>query len=130
MPRRAFEREFRSKPFSWNFIFELKRRWQASAAAVIRRAYDLHLLDAVTYRRSYQYMSAQGWRTGGEPFEPIFQQPELLTMALSSLERVGTNIEQLCSNLHFTSSTFKEVTGVSVPPTATKMAEILPFKVN
>jgi Zn-dependent peptidase ImmA (M78 family)/transcriptional regulator with XRE-family HTH domain len=130
MPRRAFEREFKSKPFSWNFMFELKRRWQASAAAIIRRAYDLHLIDAVTYRRSYQYMSAQGWRTKGEPYEPSFQQPELLTIALSSLgKKVDLTVEELCSELQFTPDTFREVTTFQIPtsPPRTK-GEVLQFK--
>lgn len=133
MPRRAFEREFRAKPFSWNFIYELKRRWQASAAAIIRRAYDLHLIDAVMYRRSYQYMSAQGWRTKGEPDEPTFQQPELLTMALSSLgKRVDLTIEEVRAELHFTPETFQEVTTFKVPtPTHFRAkAEVLPFKLR
>lgn len=130
MPRRAFEREFRSKPFSWNFVFELKRRWQASAAAIIRRAYDLHLVDAVTYRRAYQYMSAQGWRTQGEPHEPTFQQPELLSMALSSLgKKVDLTIEELRSELHFTPKTFEEITGITIPATPRQTrGDVLPFK--
>ena len=130
MPRRAFEREFCSKPFSWNFMFELKRRWQTSAAAIIHRAYDLHLIDAVTYRRSYQYMSAQGWRTQGEPYEPAFQQPELLAMALSSLgKKVDLTMEELRSELHFTDTTFQEVTGMAIPASSPpRKAEVLQFK--
>lgn len=130
MPRRAFEREFKSKPFSWKFIFELKRRWQASAAAIIRRAYDLHLIEAVTYRRAYQYMSAQGWRSNGEPYEPIFQQPELLSMALSSLgKKVGLTAEELCAELNFTPETFHQVTNFAVPMQvdSESKAEILAF---
>lgn len=131
MPRRAFEREFTSKPFSWNFIFELKRRWQASAAAIIRRAYDLHLLDAVAYRRAYQYMSSQGWRTSGEPHEPKFQQPELLSTALASLgKKVDLTMEELRSELHFTSETFQEVTGMAIPAPPRKKGEVLPFKMR
>jgi Zn-dependent peptidase ImmA (M78 family)/transcriptional regulator with XRE-family HTH domain len=130
MPRRAFEREFRSNAFSWTFIFELKRRWQTSAAAIIHRAYDLHLIDAVTYRRSYQYMSAQGWRTKGEPYEPAFQQPELLVMALSSLgKKVDLTMEELRSELHFTDRTFQEVTGMAIPASSPqRKAEVLQFK--
>jgi hypothetical protein len=77
---------------------------------VIRRAYDLHLIDAITYRRAYQYMSAQKWRTQGEPNEPQFQQPELIKTALSGLGKsVDMTIEELCSELHFTPATFAEV---------------------
>ena len=85
MPRRAFAREFQMMgAFSWEYILGLKRRWQTSAQAIIRRAYDLGLLGAVGYRHAYQYMSAMGWRSKGEPAEPNFQQPELLSGALTS----------------------------------------------
>jgi len=47
MPRRAFSREFNGASFSFKHVFDLKKRWQASAAAIVRRGYDLGLLSAV-----------------------------------------------------------------------------------
>jgi Zn-dependent peptidase ImmA (M78 family)/transcriptional regulator with XRE-family HTH domain len=130
MPRNAFSREFRSSPFSWTHIFDLKRRWQSSASAIIRRAYDLGLIGAAQYRRSYQYMSFKGW-TKGEPSEPAFQEPELLATALGALgQKVDLTLETLCSDLCFTRETFKEVTGVNVPVLATKLAEIIPMRLG
>jgi Zn-dependent peptidase ImmA (M78 family) len=73
LPWVAFAREFRTSPFSWNHVFKLKKRWKASAAAIIKRAYDLKLIDAVEYRQSFKYMSAMNWRKGGEPSEPDFK---------------------------------------------------------
>ncbi len=96
MPRKAFTRDFGMAPFSWSHVFDLKRRWQTSAAAVVRRCYDLGLIGAIAYRQSFKYMSAKGW-TKGEPYEPSFQEPELLSMALSSLgDKVDLTLEQLC----------------------------------
>jgi len=69
LPRGAFAREFRTSPFSWNQVFKLKKRWKASAAAIIKRAYDLRLIDAVDYRQSFKYMSARNWGKGGEPHD-------------------------------------------------------------
>jgi Zn-dependent peptidase ImmA (M78 family) len=123
MPGRAFSREFGGKrtSISWAHIFELKRHWRVSVAAIIRRAFDLDLIGAVEYRRSYQYMSAKGWRTGGEPHEPDFQQPELLKAALTALGKsVRLTVSQLCQTIHFTPETFAQVTGFQIPPADAK----------
>ena len=80
LPRKTFGREFRSARISWPHVFDLKRRWRVSAAAIIKRAYDLNLLDPVAYRRCYQYMSVRGWLKT-EPWEPEFAGPEWLTSA-------------------------------------------------
>jgi hypothetical protein len=128
LPRRAFAREFGTKKFAWEHVFHLKRRWRVSAAAIIRRAYDLGLLNAVGYRQAYKYMSFKGWRTKGEPFEPAFQPPELLATAMGTL---GVNIDfslaSLCADLHFLPNTFKDVTGISVPRPTTKSRDVIPF---
>jgi Zn-dependent peptidase ImmA (M78 family)/DNA-binding XRE family transcriptional regulator len=128
MPRRAFAREFQMEPFSWNHIFELKKRWRVSAAAIVRRSYDLRLIGAVTYRRAFQYMSAQGWRTKGEPHEPEFQEPELLGTAIGHLgSDVELTIDQLCHELHFTAETFYDVTGVRVPEPERRKPGVIQF---
>lgn len=128
MPRNAFSREFKAASFSWTHIFDLKRRWYSSAAAIVRRAYDLDLIGAAQYRRSFQYMSFKGW-TKGEPSEPVFQEPELLHTALDALgTKVDLTLGALCSDLCFTRPTFKEVTGIDVPGTSPKLAEIIPMR--
>jgi Zn-dependent peptidase ImmA (M78 family) len=127
MPRRAFSREFTSAPWTFKHAFDLKKRWQASAAAIVRRAYDLSLLSAVQYRRAFQYMSLKGW-TKGEPFEPSFQQPELIDTALNSLgTRVQITPEALCTELHFKPETFTEITGLSINLKQRTKAEVLSF---
>jgi Zn-dependent peptidase ImmA (M78 family) len=128
MPRRAFSREFRSSPFSWRHIFDLKRRWQTSAASIIRRAYDLRLIGAADYRRSFQYLSYKKWNKG-EPDEPIFQEPELLRGTLAALGRtVDLTPQALCSELKFQPETFEGITGVPVPSPIKKRTDVLPFK--
>ncbi len=126
LPRRAFVREFRS--MSWGHLFDLKRRWLVSVAAIVRRAYDLGLITAVQYRRAYQYISFKGW-TKGEPYEPSFQQPELLETAFKSLgSKVSLTAQTLCREVHFMPDTFKQVTGVAVPPPpVARKAEVLSF---
>ena len=114
LPRSTFGREFRAKPFSWAHIFELKRRWFTSASAIIRRAYDLHLLDAITYRRCYQHMSIQKWLKS-EPYEPTFVGPEWLTSAVTlAARKFNVNTADLCEHLSLTPTTFTGVTGIEV----------------
>jgi Zn-dependent peptidase ImmA (M78 family) len=129
MPRKAFSREFRTPSFSWKHIFDLKRRWHVSAGAIVRRAYDLGLLDAVGYRQAFKYMSAKGW-TKGEPYEPVFQQPELLEMALGGIGKASDlTLDTLRRELSFTADTFMDVTGFSVPANKAKMNQVVPFSV-
>lgn len=107
----------------------MKKRWKASAAAIIKRAYDLKLIDAVEYRQSFKYMSARNWRKGGEPCEPGFKGPELLSTALCALgTKIELTVEQLCNDLHFTPDTFLTVTGVSVPGSKGKPVEVIPIR--
>jgi Zn-dependent peptidase ImmA (M78 family)/transcriptional regulator with XRE-family HTH domain len=130
MPKTAFSREFSAAPFSWPHVFDLKRRWQTSAASIVRRAYDLALIGAVDYRRSFQYLSAKGWNKG-EPHEPDFQEPELLSTTLGALgKEVELTLQDLCADLKFKRETFYEVTGTAVPmPTPkAKSTEVIPFK--
>lgn len=89
LPRKAFVREFprSGRRLDWYGIFAMKRRWNVSAAAILRRARDLGLIDAAQYRSGNIYISKQGFKRS-EPFEPdTFEAPELLKSALLALER-------------------------------------------
>jgi Zn-dependent peptidase ImmA (M78 family)/DNA-binding XRE family transcriptional regulator len=129
MPQKAFARDFvMGDAGDWKHIFAMKRRWHVSAAAIIRRAFELGLIDAVRYRKAYKYISFQKWTVKGEPEEPAFQEPEILSTALTSLgSRVKMTIEELRQQLHFTPETFKKVTGVVVPTAKLKLSPVLPF---
>lgn len=128
LPRNAFAREFRTRLFTWQHIFELKRRWQVSAAAIIRRARDLELIDENTYRQAFQYMSFKKWRTEGEPFEPTFQEPELLMTALRSLgNEVKTTLPELCEDVQLTPHMFTEITGFLVAKPEQREGTVLSF---
>lgn len=129
MPKKAFSRDFQMKNFEWQHVFALKRRWQTSAQAIIRRAYDLGLLGAVEYRKAFKHMSWKGWTNNGEPHEPDFQEPELLSVALSALgTKVELTTESLCKELRFTPQTFSDVTGYPVPPgRKLKSTAVIPF---
>ncbi len=81
MPRKAFARDFRMAPFSWPHIFDLKKRWCVSAAAIVRRS-----MTGIARRGwlspGIQVYVGKRMATNGEPYEPSFQSPELLNIAL------------------------------------------------
>jgi Zn-dependent peptidase ImmA (M78 family)/DNA-binding XRE family transcriptional regulator len=130
LPRKAFSREFSAASFSWHHVFDVKRRWRVSAAAIIRRAHELRLIDAVTYRQAFKYRSLQGW-TRDEPEEPPFQGPELLPDAFRKVEQgIGETLASLCSKLHLKPATFTDLTGIAVEePPGARVVSLIPKNV-
>lgn len=128
LPANAFGREFRTKQFSWQHLFELKRRWQVSLAALVRRARDLNLLDESSYTRAFQYMSYKKWLRTGEPFEPVFQEPELLLNGLRALgSTLKKTLPELCKDLYISEKVFTEITGVAVTRTLPERTNVIAF---
>ena len=115
LPAKAFAREFRSAQFSWDHMLQLKLRWRVSLQAMTYRAYSLGLMDALTYRRAFKYISARQWRTN-EPAEPEAQEPELLSESLSTLySELGEGVADVCRRLYIRPQTFKDLTGIEIP---------------
>lgn len=88
LPRGAFISEFpRSSRFNWSVIYDLKLRWKVSAAAIVRRAYDLGLIDAAAYRRASIHMSKTG-QAKQEYYDDIIpmESPRLLNDSISALQ--------------------------------------------
>jgi|ERR1043166_977344 Zn-dependent peptidase ImmA (M78 family)/DNA-binding XRE family transcriptional regulator len=114
LPRTVFGREFKARPLTWPHLFALKQRWSVSVAAIVYRAFELGLIDPLTYRRCYHHMSAQGWLSKGEPHEPGFVGPEWLNSAFTVAERKRVPPRALCERLGWTTETFTAVTGVEL----------------
>lgn len=119
IPRTAFSREFpRGKSMNWKAIFEMKLRWKVAARAIIRRAYDLHLIDAAQYRSANIYLVKSGQsKAEKHDLELPLEQPELLTAAFSALSRVGVNaLRELVSGIGLQDQLFQKLTGQILPP--------------
>lgn len=114
MPRRAFTKDFwaAGSSVTWAKLFELKRRWGTSLAAIIYRAYQLGLLDAAAYRSAFRALSRRGWRTA-EPEEREPEKPELFSWALREYCKVTKQTTaDFVRELHFGPGLFRAVTGV------------------
>jgi Zn-dependent peptidase ImmA (M78 family) len=97
---------------NWEHVFDLKRRWKVSAQAILYRALDLRLIDAVEFRRAYKMMSARRW-VKDEPHEPPMESPELFRKAMQTLwQRKKIGADRIAADLHWTMETFEDVTGL------------------
>lgn len=81
MPREHIEADLRAAE-TLSALLHLKRKWRVSLAALIRRRYDLKIIDKARYTYYMKTISARGWRRHepvdlGKPETPI-----LLTRAM------------------------------------------------
>ncbi|HEY3114043.1 MAG TPA: XRE family transcriptional regulator [Gemmatimonadaceae bacterium] len=120
MPRGAFETDFTaSRGADWDGLLDMKRYWRVSIQAILRRAYQLQLIDAVEYRTRFRTLSGWGWRTT-EPDEPTMDQPTLFQKALQrALVDYGKTPGDLARELGWKPTLFEKATGVPVPTTTT-----------
>ena len=122
MPRAGFVREFpRTRRIDWEALFRLKHRWRVSLAALVRRAFDLDLIDALRYRQAYKYMSMHGWlRDEPEEVEP--EPPELIDVAFRELRQTfGITPAEVAKSLYWNRETFVTITGIEVPAVSSAM---------
>ena len=91
LPRAAFLSEFprMGRRFDWSALYEMKLRWKVSVAAIIRRAFDLGIIDAAAYRRASIHLSKTG-QAKKEQYDDSDlipqEEPELLNHAIAALE--------------------------------------------
>jgi Zn-dependent peptidase ImmA (M78 family)/transcriptional regulator with XRE-family HTH domain len=103
MPRSAFYHEA-PRRLSWEHIWELKKRWKVSAAAIIKRTYDLGIFSEATYRRAFVQLNQMG-RTH-EPHEPPAEAPVMVRKALDviahtwPLHRIAEELSVSAVDLH------------------------------
>jgi Zn-dependent peptidase ImmA (M78 family) len=120
MPRTGFIRAFPrspkgtwTKPY-WDALFRMKADWSVNVAAIVRRAFDLSLIDAASYHRAYKYMSAKGWMKSGEPLAVDYHEPEIVPRCLEKLNlHFSMDHEDLARALGFTVETLAQVSGVA-----------------
>lgn len=96
MPRDAFYHEA-PRRLNWEHIWELKRRWKVSGAAIIRRSYDLGLLSEATYRRAFVQLNQAGLRAQ-EPDEPPAEFPVAVMRSMNVIEK-NWPIERIAEEL-------------------------------
>lgn len=112
-PREPFVSEW-PRWLNWEQIFELKRRWGLSAAALVRRAYDLGILSEASYRRANIRLRQEGT---SEPFEPPPEYPTVLERSLELLSG-ELSAEALAASQGLSSKDFHALVHGEVPADA------------
>ena len=118
LPRSSFIHEFpRSRFLNWSAIFQLKLRWKVSAAAIIRRAYDLRMISADQYRTGYIHLSKTGQKRVERHDDEIpLEEPELLSSAISALEETFPGATQrIAAEAGLEAGMFGNVAGLELP---------------
>ncbi len=121
LPSKPFIREFPiRRRLDWHAIFAIKRRWNVSAQAIIRRAFDLGLIDAAQYKSGNVFISKQGYRRS-EPFEAETQErPELLRAALVALQKAeGFLPRDVAGRLRIQPVMLGKLLGLEIPDLST-----------
>ncbi len=94
MPADAIRDELPSRA-DWECLAQLKRKWEVSIAALLKRAQTLERMSPTAYTQAMKTMSARGWRKR----EPIdlgpAEKPVLLAKALEVAETHGVTLEEL-----------------------------------
>jgi Zn-dependent peptidase ImmA (M78 family)/transcriptional regulator with XRE-family HTH domain len=116
MPRAAFAADFTASHTSdWDGLLDMKTYWRASIQAILRRAYQLRLIDAAEYRSRFRTLGGWGWRTA-EPNEPSVDEPSLFRKALArAFSDYGKTPSALARELGWTPTLFEKATGIPVP---------------
>jgi Zn-dependent peptidase ImmA (M78 family)/DNA-binding XRE family transcriptional regulator len=97
LPADTFIREC-PRRLVWPHFLELKKRWGVSLAALLRRASDLKLISADTYRRANVQLNQKGWKFD-EPSEPLPEWPSLLPESIRVLAQRGETIGDIADSL-------------------------------
>lgn len=119
IPRAAFANEFpRSQRWlDWNALAAMKLRWKVSLRAIVRRAFDLGLIDAAQYRTANIQLVKTG-QSKAEKYDDqiVSEEPELLRAAIAWLAgRDKTSIYNLLAELGMAPELFTRLTGEPVP---------------
>ncbi|TPG40282.1 ImmA/IrrE family metallo-endopeptidase [Sphingomonas koreensis] len=119
IPRAAFAKEFpRSRRWlDWGALAAMKLRWKVSMRAIVRRAFDLGLIDAAQYRTANIQLVKTG-QAKAEKYDDriVSEEPELLRAAVSWLAgRDKVSLHYLLAELGIVPALFTRLTGEEVP---------------
>ena len=127
-PRKAFAKEFprTRRMLDWAGLYAMKRRWKVSVRAIIRRAFDLGLIDAAQYRTGNIHLTKSG-QAKAEKYDEIIdpERPELLYSALSWLvENDMMSLHRMLAELGLSTALFARITGFEVPPLPSNVVQL------
>lgn len=94
MPAAGIEHELPRTARDVRALLELKQKWGASIAAILRRSRDLGRMSPDDYVNAMKAISARGWRRD-EPGNVSPEEPVLLRRAVEVAEAEGVDVDEL-----------------------------------
>ncbi len=92
-------------------LLRLKQKWRVSLAALIRRRYDLDIIDKTRYTKYMKAISARGWRRN----EPVdLGPPEQPILLRKAMQLAGLNEYDLSQRTGLTISLIRNVLNTSI----------------
>lgn len=101
---------------SWRELVMLKKRWETSIGALLRRTRTLDVMPETTYLQALRYMSARGWRIDEPGDLGAGEAPQLLSLAASAAEQTGLTIRTLASETGWPEPMITEALSASTDP--------------
>jgi len=96
MPRTSFLNEFSEviERFDWKHIYSMKIKWGVSVAAILKRLFDLNVIDKNLYKRGFIYLSKTGQRQKERYDDQVkVEEPSIVSKCLQLLEK--SNLKKL-----------------------------------
>jgi Zn-dependent peptidase ImmA (M78 family)/transcriptional regulator with XRE-family HTH domain len=120
LPGAAFAKEFprARRGLDWAGLYQMKLRWKVSVRAIVRRAYDLKIIDPAQYRTANVHLTKTG-QAKTEYYDDMLEPEaaELLTTALLVLSgRDAVALHGVLDELGVEPELFKRTTGHSLLP--------------
>ncbi|MBK8265106.1 MAG: ImmA/IrrE family metallo-endopeptidase [Nannocystis sp.] len=117
LPRDSFIHEA-PRRVNWDLIWELKRRWKVSAAAIVRRCFDLGTISEPAYRRAFMYLNQTGQRII-ERDEPPQEHPVALRKALEIIQ-VKWPLARIADELALSANDLQRLVSFATHPAAAR----------
>jgi Zn-dependent peptidase ImmA (M78 family)/transcriptional regulator with XRE-family HTH domain len=127
MPRRFLYEFPRNLYKIWETLFDLKKQWKVSLAAMIRRAHEHRVITPSQYVRLYKELSARGWLKS-EPYEFETETPQIISLAFDMISRTrGLSLRDIPRELAWRPATFERITGTKYETETLPRAKVLPL---
>lgn len=121
LPRRGFAKEFHDvflgQRINWGKMLQLKKRWKVSFGAIIRRAYDLGMIDAVKYRGACIYLrkSGQSKKEAGDDYIDIENSNLLNNITDNLINDYICDIIKFIKNSGWSESLMEKIISMKLP---------------
>jgi len=133
LPKDAFSKDIGSYANNLSYYIELKKKWKVSISAMIRRSYNLRLIDYPTYQQLMRTMQKKGIKKE-EPLDNVLltSAPSLLKAAVQMLIDGGVLtpkefMSELANNFYLSLDSREVEMLLDLPKDTLKVTNVIPI---